>query len=94
MFKARRIDDGTVALIGRLDASQTDKAMEYLATLTESATLDCELLDYISSAGLGVLIATQLRLADVGHALRFRNLNRHLSELFKIAGFHAIFDIE
>jgi anti-anti-sigma factor len=49
---------------------------------------------YISSAGLGVFIATQRRLADSGHTLKFRNLNRHISELFRIAGLHAIFDIE
>lgn len=94
MFDARRNDDGSIALIGRLDASQADRALSFMETVTESATLDFEQLAYISSAGLGVLIATQLRLANNGHALRFRNLNRHISELFKIAGFHTIFEIE
>jgi anti-sigma B factor antagonist len=94
MFELRRIDDGTIALSGRLDASQADKAREFFATVTDSAVLDLSGLAYISSAGLGVLIATQRRLADTGHAIRFRNLNHHLSELFKIAGFQAIFEIE
>lgn len=94
MFEARLDDDGTIALIGRLDASQVDKVRVPLEGLTGSATIDCERLDYISSAGLGALIATQRRLMDAGQALRFRNLNHHISELFRIAGFHRIFEIE
>ena len=94
MFEVRRQEDGTVVLIGRLDASQAEKVRELFATVTESATLDCDQLTYISSAGLGVFIATQRRLADSGHSLKFRNLNRHVGELFKIAGLHGIFDIE
>ena len=94
MFEARRREDGTVVLIGRLDASQAEKVRELFATVTDSATLDCDQLTYISSAGLGVFIATQRRLVDSGHSLRFRNLNRHVAELFRIAGLHAIFDIE
>lgn len=94
MFDIQQNEDNTVVLIGRLDASQSEKARDFFAELTESATLDFEQLAYISSAGLGVLIATQRRLKDSGHALRFRNLNRHLTELFQIVGFHAIFDIE
>jgi anti-sigma B factor antagonist len=94
MFDVRRNDDGSLALIGRLDASQADKALACLEAVTESTMLDFTDLAYISSAGLGVLIATQLRLASTGHALRFRNLNKHIGELFKIAGFHTIFDIE
>jgi anti-sigma B factor antagonist len=94
MFETQWSDDGALALIGRLDASQVPKVADRLATLTTTATLDCERLDYISSAGLGALIATQRRLVDAGHTIRFRNLNRHISELFRIAGFHAIFEIE
>lgn len=94
MFEARQKEDGTVELAGRLDASQAGKIRDLCATLTESVTVDCGALTYISSAGLGVFIATQRRLVDSGHGLRFRNLNQHISELFRIAGLRAIFDIE
>ena len=94
MFDIWRNDDGTIALGGRLDASQAEAAREFLAPVTESVTLDFAELAYISSAGLGVLIAAQRRLAARGHGLRIRNLNRHIAELFEIAGFRAIFDIE
>ncbi len=94
MFDIRRQEDGTVQLIGRLDASQAETAREFLAGVSDTATVDLQHLSYISSAGLGVLIATQRRLADTGHALKIRNLNQHLGELFEIAGFRAIFDIE
>jgi len=94
MFDVGWNDDGSVALVGRLDASQAGRARDFFATVNASALLDCSRLDYISSAGLGVLIATQRRLADAGHALRLRHLNQHLDELFRIAGLHAIFAID
>jgi anti-sigma B factor antagonist len=94
MFEARQRNDGTIVLVGRLDASHADEVRQLCATFNESTPIDCEQLIYISSAGLGVFIATQRRLVDSGHTLRFRNLNRHIAELFKIAGLNAIFDIE
>lgn len=94
MFDIRRNDDGTIALRGRLDASQAEVAREFLAPVTESVLLDFEELAYISSAGLGVLIAVQRRLSEKGGSVRIRHLNRHIAELFEIAGFRAIFEIE
>jgi anti-sigma B factor antagonist len=93
MFEVWRNDDGTIVLTGKLNAGQAEKARDFLATVTTTATLDCARLDYISSAGLGVLFATQRRLGESGQEIRLRNLNQHLTELFKIAGFHMIFDI-
>jgi anti-anti-sigma factor len=94
MFEIWRQDDDTIVLTGKLNASQATKAQAFLATVTSSATLDCTRLDYISSAGLGILFATQRRLGETGHKIRLRSLNQHLTELFKVAGFNMIFDIE
>jgi anti-anti-sigma factor len=51
-------------------------------------------LTYISSAGLGLLFATQKRLVDTGDALELINLNPHIREIFQIAGFDNIFVID
>jgi anti-anti-sigma factor len=94
MFDIWRNEDGTISLVGRLDASHAERARDFLASVDESVTLDFSDLAYISSAGLGVLIAVQRRLTDHDHRLRIRHLNRQLTELFEIAGFRAIFEIE
>lgn len=84
----------TIALIGRFDASKVDAAKEVFAAIDRHAVVDFSRLDYISSAGLGVLLATQKRLLGIGHGLKITHLNGHLREIFRIAGFDSVFDIE
>ena len=93
MFEISRNDDGVIALQGRFDASEVQAARTVLDTIVASCTLDFAELKYISSAGLGLLFATQKRLVDTGNALRLINLNPHIREIFQIAGFDNIFVI-
>lgn len=88
------VSSDRVALEGRLDATQVDRVREEMSVVQASATVDFEKLDYISSAGLGVLLGVQKRLSDKGHALKLVNLNRHIREIFRIAGFDNVFEIE
>lgn len=85
---------GVVALAGRLDAAQCASAQAFLDKVTGAVTLDCSRLDYISSAGLGVLLKTQKRLAAASGGLRLVGVNRHLQDIFRYSGFDQIFDIE
>jgi anti-sigma B factor antagonist len=94
MFEIITTDEGTVRLRGRFDASQLKAAEEIFGRVTGSCVLDFSELSYISSAGLGLLFATQRRLVDAGMGLRLVNLNPHIREIFQIAGFDRIFDIE
>ncbi len=88
-------DNGdTVLLRGRFDASQTEKAREIFNQISDSAVVDFSQLDYISSAGLGVLLGAQKRLAVSGQRLKLTHLNHHIREIFRIAGFDHIFEIE
>ena len=87
-------EKGEVCLSGRFDASQVDKAKSVFNTIDGSKTVDFNELDYISSAGLGVLLMTQKRLKDMGHKLILKNMNKHIREVFKYAGFDMIFQIE
>ncbi len=56
--------------------------------------LDCKELKYASSGGLGLLFATQARLGASGGGLKLVNLSPHMRELFTIAGFDRVIDIE
>jgi len=94
MFKISLEDHGVVRLQGRLDASQADEATKTLGKVTKSATVDFKELEYISSAGLGVLIAAQKRLKGSGHELTLANMNSHIRDVFRYARFDLIFKIE
>jgi len=85
--------DGAVVISGRLDASQCAAAQAFLDKVQGLVTLDCTGLEYISSAGLGVLLKTQKRLLTGGGKLRLTGVNRHLQEIFLYSGFDQIFEI-
>jgi len=87
-------DGGPVAMSGRLDATQAAAAQAYLDRLEGVVTLDCARLDYLSSAGLGVLLKTHKRLLGVGGKLRLTEVNRHLQDIFSYSGFDQILEIE
>jgi anti-sigma B factor antagonist len=93
MFEITTQDDGTIRLVGRFDASQVAAATPVFDRVRGSCAVDFSELTYISSAGLGLLFATQRRLVDAGEGLRLNNLNPHIQEIFKIAGFDRIFEI-
>jgi anti-sigma B factor antagonist len=86
--------DGTVVIEGRLDAAQSPVAEAFLSRVQGMVTLNCRRLEYVSSAGLGVLLKTQKRLLASGGKLRLAAVNRHLLELLTYAGFDQIFEIE
>lgn len=93
MLDIRVGDDGEIVLAGRLDASEAAKAETFLSAVTESRVLDLRELQYVSSAGLGVLLATQKRLMASGHGLKLANLSGHVREVFHYSGFEKIFEI-
>ena len=94
MLDIRVGEKGEVVMSGRFDASQAAKAETFMAALTESRDVDVSDLQYVSSAGLGVLLATQKRLMANGHALRLVNVRGHVREVLHYSGFDKIFEIE
>ncbi len=94
MFDVKIGEDGQIMLSGRLDASQSDKAKAEFDKITKSAVVNFKDLEYISSAGLGVLFAAQKRLKDQGHGLKLTNMNQHIRDVFRYARFDLIFEIE
>ena len=94
MFAIERSPDGNVVISGRLDAAEAPNAQAFLDGVEGTVTLDCRGLEYISSAGLGVLLKTQKRLMAVGGKLRLAGVSRHLQDIFGYSGFDRLFEIE
>ena len=94
MFDIKLSDSGEVVLSGRFDAAQVEKAKAVLDRLTVTTPVDFKDLNYVSSAGLGVLMATQKRLGDKGEKLKLKNVTGHIRDIFRIARFDLIFEIQ
>jgi len=94
MFSISVDDNGEILLSGRFDASQVGHASEVFDQVTETCRVNFKDLDYISSAGLGVLLKTQKRLGTAGNGLILTNMNKLVRDVFRIARFDVIFKIE
>lgn len=86
--------EGVVVIVGRLDAAQSPVAQAFLDRVQGTVTVDCSRLEYISSAGLGVLLKTQKRLLASSGKLRLSGVNRHLQDILGYSGFDQLFEIE
>jgi anti-sigma B factor antagonist len=93
MFDIREGANNELILSGRFDAAQVDKARRVFMNLSEGRIIDFAELDYISSAGLGILLAAQKRLSERGQGLRLVNVNSHIRDVFRFSGFDQIFEI-
>jgi anti-sigma B factor antagonist len=94
MFDIHLGEHGEVICEGRLDASEAPKAQAFLDALPALDVIDLSRLEYISSAGLGVLLRTQKRVQQRGSGLRLVKANRHVRNIFHYSGFDRIFEIE
>lgn len=93
MFEIEITEDGTVAVAGRLDAAQAVKAQTFLDKIEGQCVLDLANLEYISSAGLGVLLKTHKRLMGSGSGIKLVNVGHHIHDIFRYSGFDKLFEI-
>lgn len=84
-----------LALKGRLDTLTAPKLEEKLGTLSgvETLVLDFAALEYISSAGLRVLLSAQKAMNKQGRMI-IRHVCDDIMEVFDITGFCDILTIE
>ena len=94
MFDIAFGETGNVVVEGRLDAAQAPRAQEFLDQVMDQCVLDLGKLEYISSAGLGVLLRTHKRLMGGGQGLKLINVNSHINDIFAYSGFDRLFEIE
>lgn len=86
----------TLALKGRLDtttAPQLEAELKASLNGVETLVLDFAGLDYLSSAGLRVLLTAQKQMNKQG-SMVVRNVNETINEIFEVTGFCDILTIE
>jgi anti-sigma B factor antagonist len=93
MFDIAYNDNGDVVVRGRLDAAQAPRAQSFLDAVEGECVVDMTDLDYISSAGLGVLLSTLKRLMAGASGLQLVNVNPHIADIFRYSGFDRLFVI-
>ena len=93
--KTRQDNNLTVALEGRLD---TNTAPELKNVLNKSLdgitelTIDMAALDYLSSAGLRILLGAQKTMNKQG-SMKVANVNDTIMEIFEVTGFSDILTV-
>ena len=96
IMKESHDTDLTLKLRGRLDTSTAPELEGELKTCLEgvqSLTLDLKELEYISSAGLRVLLSAQKAMNKQG-SIVVRNVNPIVRDVFDITGFSDFLTIE
>ena len=91
--------DGTtleIALEGRLDtmtAPELETELKQTLDSAEKLVLDFSNLEYISSAGLRVLLSAHKSMSGKG-GMKVKNVNEIVNEVFEVTGFADILTIE
>lgn len=86
----------TVVISGRLDtttAPQLDEEFKQNLAGIEKLVLDFTALEYLSSAGLRVLLSAQKTMNKQGEMI-IKNVNETITEIFEVTGFIDILTIE
>ena len=87
----------TLTVEGRIDtitSKELEKEINDEIGNFDSLILDFTDLEYISSAGLRVLIATQKKLKAEDISFVIKNVNDFVNEIFRMSGFDKILKIE
>ena len=85
----------TIKLEGRLDTITSPDLEKELVDLNEvnSIIFDFEKLEYISSAGLRVLLSFQKKINTQG-TMVIKNVKNEIKDVFEMTGFNGILTIE
>ena len=92
----RNAEETIIKLVGRLDtttAPALDKTINEDIAGTKNLVLDVKDLEYISSAGLRVLLGAQKKMQKIG-SMKVTNVREEVMEVFEMTGFADILVIE
>ena len=92
----RNAEETVIELVGRLDtttAPALDKTINNDIEGTKNLVLDFKSLEYISSAGLRVLLGAQKKMQKIG-SMKVTNVCEEVMEVFEMTGFADILVIE
>jgi len=82
-----------IRLAGRLDAVHSEEARAFFARIDPPRLIDLARLEFIASAGLGVLLVVQKRAMQAGATITLANVNANIRNVFRHAGFESLFRI-
>ena len=86
-----------LSISGRLDAVSAVEADKDFSSVIDAGhknlLIDLDKLDYISSAGLRVLLVVAKRIQQDNGKVVLCSLSENVKEVFKISGFASIFSI-
>lgn len=86
-----------VNINGRLDtvtSPDLEKAVNPLIGVGQTIVFNCENMEYISSAGLRVVLSTHKQCTASGGRLIVRNLTTEVKSVFDMTGFSRLLNIE
>ena len=86
----------TLKIVGRLDtttAPELEATIDACAAGLKDLVLDCSALEYVSSAGLRVILKAQ-KMMNAQGAMKLTHVNETIMEVFDITGFADILTIE
>ena len=92
----RNAEVTTIKIVGRLDtttAPELDKTINEDITDVKNLVLNFKGLEYISSAGLRVLLGAQKKMQKIG-TMKLTNVREEVMEVFEMTGFADILTIE
>lgn len=86
-----------VSLNGRLDTvtfTELEKVLNPLVAGGKTIMLDCKDMDYISSAGLRVILSTHKQCTAANVRFIVQNLSTEVKTIFDMTGFNRLLNIE
>lgn len=83
--------DSGVALSGRITSENAQLLRRELDRVNCRLVVDFKQVEYMGSAGLGVLLATQKRLTAAGFELYLSNVPERIRNVFSISAFDGLF---
>lgn len=90
-------DKITLSFTGRLDtttAPQAENTAMEAVSVSKDITFDFTNLEYLSSAGLRVILAVHKKMVAKGGTFTVSNVNEIIMKVFKITGFVGIINIK
>lgn len=93
--KTKENENLTISLEGRLDtttAPMLEDEMEHALNDVKSLTLNFEKLEYVSSAGLRVIMAAYKAMKGKGD-MKITGVNEVIMEIFDVTGFSKVLTI-
>ena len=97
LTKEKNANELTVRLSGELNtltAPDLSALLDSELDSVQTLTLDFAECDYVSSAGLRVLLATYKKLKEANGSMRLVNVGENFMEVLKSMMFDAVFDIQ